>query len=149
MNISKIKDLRIKSNLTQKELSLKIGLNNTLYNKYENNYNTIPLIHLNTICNFFNVSIDYIFSNNKIENYQKSYPKIDKIICGKRLKEFRKEQKLTQTNLAIFLNTTHSVIADYEKGRFLISTSFLYAICKKFNISADYLLGKIDKPKYL
>ena len=146
MNISKIKDLRIKSNLTQKELSLKIGLNNTLYNKYENNYNTIPLIHLNTICNFFNVSIDYIFSNNKIENYQNSYPKI---ICGKRLKEFRKEQKLTQTNLAIFLNTTHSVIADYEKGRFLISTSFLYAICKKFNISADYLLGKIDKPKYL
>ena len=149
MNISKIKDLRIKSNLTQKELSLKIGLNNTLYNKYENNYNTIPLIHLNTICNFFNVSIDYIFSNNKIENYQNSYPKIDKIICGKRLKEFRKEQKLTQTNLAIFLNTTHSVIADYEKGRFLISTSFLYAICKKFNISAAYLLGKIDKPKYL
>ncbi len=149
MNISKIKDLRIKSNLTQKELSLKVGLNNTLYNKYENNYNTIPLIHLNTICNFFNVSIDYIFSNNEIENYQNSCPKIDKTICGKRLKEFRKEQKLTQTNLALFLNTTHSVIADYEKGRFLISTSFLYAICKKFNVSADYLLGKIDEPKYL
>ena len=37
----------------------------------------------------------------------------------------------------------------YEKGKTLILTSFLYTICKKYNISADYLLGKIDEPKYL
>ena len=36
-----------------------------------------------------------------------------------------------------------------EKGKYLISIPFLYTICKKYNISADYLLGKIDNPKYL
>ena len=69
--------------------------------------------------------------------------------CSIRLKELRKEKKLTQVKLAQSLNTSHSVISSYEKGKTLILTSFLYTICKKYNISADYLLGKIDSPKYL
>ena len=74
---------------------------------------------------------------------------IVKYKMGERLKEFRKNNKLTQSKLAVILNTTQSVIADYERGRYLIATPFLYTICKKYNISADYLLGKIDNPKYL
>ena len=59
---------------------------------------------------------------------------------------FRKSQKLTQVKLASILNTVQPVIANYEKGKNLIATPFLYTICKKYNISADYLLGKIDEP---
>jgi len=149
MNISKIKGLREELDLNQKQVAEALGLDNTLYNKYENNYNTIPLVHLNNLCNLFNISIDYILSLNTIKQYNNSQKIVDNMICGKRLKEFRKEKKLTQTKLAEILNTTHSVIADYERGRYLISTSFLYAICKKYNISADYLLGKTDYPKLL
>ncbi len=47
------------------------------------------------------------------------------------------------------LNTVHPVITNYENGKHLIATPFLYTICSKYNISADYLLGKIDSPKYL
>ncbi len=47
------------------------------------------------------------------------------------------------------LNIENGTIANYELGINLIATPFLYSICKKYNISADYLLGKIDKPKYL
>ena len=68
---------------------------------------------------------------------------------GQNLKEFRKENKITQLKLAQTLNTNQSVIANYERGRTVIATPFLYAICTKYNISADYLLGKIDSPKYL
>ena len=67
---------------------------------------------------------------------------------GTRLKEFRKENKITQDKLASILNTNQSVIANYERGRTIIATPFLYTICKKYNISADYLLGKINTPKY-
>lgn len=28
-----------------------------------------------------------------------------------------------------------------------IATPFLYTICKEYNVSADYLLGKINKPQ--
>ena len=62
---------------------------------------------------------------------------------------FRKENKVTQVKLATILNTVQPVIANYEKGKFLIATPFLYTICKKYNISADYLLGKINEPQEL
>ena len=58
--------------------------------------------------------------------------------------EFTNNPNNEQIELANYLNTTQSVIADYERGRYLISTPFLYTICKKYNISADYLLGRID-----
>ena len=78
-----------------------------------------------------------------------NYKNVENIIAGKRLKEFRKENKLTQEKLANILNTTFSNIAFYEKGRNLIAIPVLYEICKKYNISADYLLGRIDNPKFL
>ncbi len=54
---------------------------------------------------------------------------------------------MTQDKLAKILNTNQSVIANYERGRTVIATPFLYTICKKYHISADYLLGKIDEIK--
>ena len=144
-----LKNLRERIGTTQKDIASMLGIVREAYTQYENEYNTIPLVHLNTICDFYNVSLDYIFSFNDLKQYKNTKREIDKKMAGERLKEFRKENKLTQVKLASLLNTTHSVIADYERGRFLISTSFLYTICKKYKISADYLLGKIDSPKYL
>ena len=39
-------------------------------------------------------------------------------------------------------------ITEYERGTNIIATPFLYEICKTYLISADYLLGKTDSPKY-
>lgn len=146
---TKLKELRIKNNYTQKEIADAININRVQYNQYENNYYNIPIKHLVNISNHYNVSVDYILNFTEIENYDNNKTNINNIEAGKRLKEFRKENKFTQEKLANVLNTTFSNIAFYEKGRNLIATPFLYTICKKYNISADYLLGKIDEPKYL
>ncbi len=145
----RIKDIRIGLNLSQTEVAKAIGLARQTYNHYETLKNIIPLKHLIALADYFNVSIDYIlyFTNNP--NYKNSIKNINLELSRKRLKEFRKEHDLTQVKLATILNTFHTVIVDYEKGKNLIATSFLYTICKKYNISADYLLGKIDNPKYL
>lgn len=149
MDLSNIKALRYELNLSQKEVASAIGLDNTLYNKYENDYNTIPIKHLNTLVNFFDVSIDYVFQFNTIKQYDNSKKEIDKTISGDRLKLIRKENKLTQEKLAKLLNISRTAITEYERGTNTIATSFLYSICKNYNLSADYLLGKIDEPKYL
>ena len=99
--------------------------------------------------NYYNVSIDYLFDFQKLTNYPVSKGLADKKLSGLRLKEFRKENKITQDKLAKILNASRSTIAEYERGTNLIATPFLYTICKKYSISADYLLGKIDEPKYL
>ena len=104
---------------------------------------------MNTLCNYFDVSLDYVFKlSNKI-NYDNINYKIDKRLAGKRLKEFRKENKATQNKLASILNVSRTTIAEYERGTNLIATPFLYTICKKYHISADYLLGRTNEPKYL
>lgn len=144
-----LKKLRIEKNLTQKEIAKILNIAKQTYNHYELQENILPIKHINTISNFYNVSIDYILGLTSTPNYPNSKKGINNIEAGNRLKEFRKENKLTQVKLASILNTTFSSIAFNEKGRNLIATPFLYTICKNYKISADYLLGKIDNPKYL
>ena len=57
------------------------------------------------------------------------------------IKKYRKEKNLTQKELALFLNTTPSTVCAYEKGKTLILTSFAYQICKRYNVSMDYICG--------
>ena len=140
--------LRERTGLTQVQAGSLIQLDSGTYSHYENEKLLIPMKHLNTLANYYGVSIDYIFDFNSQSNYFKWRKNINKDLSGKRLKEFRKEEKLTQDKLAQILNVSRSTIAEYERGTNIIATPFLYTICKKYNISADYLLGKIDSPKY-
>ncbi len=131
------------------QLAKILNISKSRFSLYINEKEIIPLTYLNTLCDYFDVSLDFIFNFSKTNSYKNSQKEINKLEVGKRLKEFRKENKLTQEKLASILNTVHPVISNYESGKFLIATPFLYTICKKYNISADYLLGKIDNPKYL
>lgn len=146
---NKIKYLFERSGITYITIANYLNISKGRFSRYINEKEIMPLKYLNDLCNYFNVSLDYVFEFNKEQNYKKYKKGINKIEVGKRLKEFRKENKLTQEKLANILNTVHPVITNYEKGKFLIATPFLYTICKKYNISADYLLGKINNPKYL
>ena len=142
-----IKKIRMESNKNQEETAKLLHISRSSYAMWESGNEIIPIKRLIDFSNIFNVSIDYIFKlNSKKYNKLSTY---NKELSSTRLKEFRKENKLTQEKLAKILNTNKSVICGYEKGRYIIATPFLYQICKKYNISADYLLGKIDNPKYL
>ncbi len=145
----KIKNLREEKELNQIELAEALNIDRGAYGNYEREYIIIPLKHLNNLANYFNVSIDYIFNFTDTLKYENSLNDINKIKVGERLKEFRKENKITIAKLAETINIGNGTVAGYESGRYLISTAVLYDICKRYYISADYLLGKIDNPKYL
>ena len=145
----KLKQLREEKELKQYELAKILGFHENGYGQFERETTLLPVKHLNTLSNFFEVSIDFLFNFTNIKQYKNIKPQINLELSGKRLKELRKEYKLTQEKLAKFLNTTHTNIVGYEKGRYIIATPYLYMICKKYHISADYLLGKTDNPKYL
>lgn len=145
----KLKELRIKNNLKQSDLSDYLNIQRGTYSQYESEYIIIPIKHLISLCDYLNISVDYVFNLNSDEKYKKEKIAFDLKLSSTRLKEFRKENKLSQVKLAEFLNTDNSTISKYEQARNPIATPFLYEICSKFNISADYLLGKIDNPKYL
>ena len=145
----KIKELREKENITQKEVASILGISRSSYNQFEQQYDIIPIKRLNQIANYFNVSIDYLLGLNNQTSYSNSNCEIDTNISSNRLKELRKELKLTQEKLANKLEINRSVIVYHELKRTIIGTPFLFTLCSKYKISADYLLGKIDSPKNL
>lgn len=137
-----LKEIRKNNNLSQTEMATILNINRSTYGHYETEYQTIPINHLINFCDYFNISINYVLGIS--DNSKTKFKKINAKITGERLKEFRKNNNLTQEKLATILNTTKTVICGYEKGRYMIATPFLYTICKKYHVSADYLLGRID-----
>jgi len=63
------------------------------------------------------------------------------MIIGKRLKELRKENQLTQEDVANVLGVSKSTICCYEKGHRKFSQENLMDLVMLYNVSADYLLG--------
>ncbi|MCM1441544.1 MAG: helix-turn-helix domain-containing protein [Roseburia sp.] len=63
---------------------------------------------------------------------------------GKKLKERREQLRFTQRQVAEALHVAQPVYQRFEKGVFECSYSQLVALCKLFDISADYLLGISD-----
>lgn len=140
-NNTNIRKIRESLNKTQEEMANLLNVSRSSYAMWETNNDIIPIKRLVEFCELFNVTLDFALGlkteNKKINN------KINTEKAPIRLKEFRKEYKLTQEKLSNVLNTNKSVICGYEKGRNLIATPFLYTICSKYNVSADYLLGRI------
>ena len=149
MYSERLKELREENDLNFQNISNLLNIEKDTYGQYERQNVIIPIKHLNTICNYFEVSIDYIFNFTNKTNYNNYQKEIDIKKISNRLKEFRKDNNLTQEKLAKLLNVVKGTIGNYESSRALIATPFLYTICKKYNISADYILGKVDEPKYL
>lgn len=145
MILVKIKDLREEYDLTQLKMSEIMNVSKSNYARWETNESIIPLKHLNNLCNYFNVSMDYITGLSKEKNYIIINKKLNKELIGKRLKEFRENNNLTQEELAKQINTSHSTISAYESGKTMLLTAFAYDICKKYNISLYYLCGRTDK----
>lgn len=58
-----------------------------------------------------------------------------------RIKQFRQENNITQTQVAEILGISQQQYFKYEKGINELPIRYLFAICKAYGISADWLLG--------
>lgn len=56
----RVKELRIKNNKTQKELATFLGTSQQAYMKYEKGVNEMPVKRIIQLCEYYNVSADYI-----------------------------------------------------------------------------------------
>ncbi len=144
--MNRIKFLREEKDLYQKDVAEILGIDRSTYSSYEIGRDTIPLKHLNTLCNYFDISIDYAMGLTKVPKYNDSKDSIDMEKVSTRLKDIRKENNLTQVAISEILNTSRSTWTGYESKKFLISTLLLYELSRRYNYSMDYILGKIDNP---
>lgn len=67
-----LKELRKDKGITQKEVAKILNTSRQYYSDYECEKFALPLHHLETLANFFNVSTDYILGRTNISS---PYPK--------------------------------------------------------------------------
>ena len=63
---------------------------------------------------------------------------------GKRIRELRKEQNLTQQQLAAILRVDFRTVSCWEKERYEPNIEQIAKLCRQFGVTADYLLGIDD-----
>lgn len=145
MNEKRLFDLREYADLSQKDLANKLGVTQQTYSLWEKGTKIIPLKHLNNLCNYYKTSMDYVLglSNERTNSDIKEIKELNKKLIGSRIKEVREINKLTLRDLASELNTTSSTISAYETGKTLVLTAFAYQICTKYDVSLDWLCGKV------
>lgn len=142
----KARDIRIAADLTQEEFGKILGISKSYVSDIENGYTGLSIEIINKICNYADVTFDYMF--NFSENINSDIIKIKRIdlkLLGSNLKCIRKHLNMTQDKLASKLNISRSLITHYESGNRPISTAALKQICEISGYSADWCVGKLNK----
>ncbi|MBR6109820.1 MAG: helix-turn-helix transcriptional regulator [Clostridia bacterium] len=57
-----LRSLREDNDLTQEQVAKVIGTSQTMYARYERCANELPIRHLLALCEFYNVSADYVLN---------------------------------------------------------------------------------------
>ena len=63
-----MRELREDRDLKQSTVAKALGTTQQVYSRYENGVNDMPIRHLRTLCQFYNVSADYILGLKKRES---------------------------------------------------------------------------------
>ena len=66
-------------------------------------------------------------------------------MLGERIKLLRKEQGITQDQLAEYINVSRSSVNGYENDGVEPSLNVLVKIADRFNVSLDYLLERTEE----
>ena len=61
------------------------------------------------------------------------------------IRDLREDADLTQTEVAKILGTSQTMYARYERGANEMPIRHLLKLCELYQVSADYLLGRIKK----
>lgn len=72
--VSRLRELLDEKEITQKELSSRIGVSEVTVSRYLSGDRTPRTDVINSISNFFNVSADYLLGNSDIRNPYKESP---------------------------------------------------------------------------
>ncbi len=132
--------------MTQTELGYIFGVSDSAVRSWETAHDSIPLPKLIKFCNMYDYSLDFVCG--LIRNNIK-YGKFttDKIKISKKLKELRNKLGISQQKLSDDCKISQTTYSGYETGNYLINTMNLYYICKTYNVSMDWIVGRTNNSR--
>ncbi|MFR1739739.1 MAG: helix-turn-helix domain-containing protein [Clostridium sp.] len=135
----RFKEQRQKKGLTQQELADIFHINRSSISRYEKNQQVPEVQLLQKICDFFEVSIDYLVNGDTNEN---NSSQIKNTLFGKRLIQLRTEKNLTQQQVASKIHSSKANISRYESNSIEPNLKTLNELAELFDVSVDFLLGR-------
>jgi len=76
MLFQRLKDLREDMNLRQKDIVEILRISQTVYSRYERGFQTIPVVHLLALADFYHTSTDYILGRTNIARPYEGKPTV-------------------------------------------------------------------------
>lgn len=68
-----------------------------------------------------------------------------KLKYPERLRELRQDRDFSQETIAKMLGVAQTTYSQYELYKRPMPVEYIVALCKFYNVSADYILGLTDK----
>ena len=74
MYFRRLRDMREDADLKQKDIAEYLGIQQTVYSRYERGFQTIPLEYLIKLADYYGVSLDYLVgrSNDTVQSHRRS-----------------------------------------------------------------------------
>ena len=142
-----LKYCREELEMTQEELGYVFGVSRKTLSGWETSSNIIPFSKLIKFCNLYDYSLDFVMGLTRNNNRNNAKIKTNKNLIGLRLKDLRNSLNLTQEKFANKCGISQTTYSHYENGFNLITTTNAYSICKTYNVSMDWLVGRINNSK--
>ncbi len=140
--MTKIRELRISREISQKEFAEAIGVPANTLCQWETGKRAPDYEMLKKISAYFGVSVDYLLDNNEPAEATSS-----SLLSGfgKLMKQVREQKGITVEQMACDLGTTASLLIGIEARNTPPSINAAIKIANYLEVSTDYLLGMEEK----
>ena len=142
-----LKYCREELEMTQIELGFIFGVSGKTVSGWETATDPIPFNKLIRFSNLYHYSLDFIVGLTRHNINYNVQIKPDKVKIGNQLRKLRNSLNLSQQKFAEKCGLSQTTYSHYETGLNLITTTAIFSICKTYNISMDYLVGRTNNPK--
>ena len=142
-----LKYCREELEMTQIELGFIFGVSGKTVSGWETATDPIPFNKLIRFSNLYHYSLDFIVGLTRHNINYNVQIKPDKVKIGNQLKKLRNSFNLSQQKFAEKCGLSQTTYSHYETGLNLITTTAIFSICKTYNISMDWIVGRTNNPK--
>lgn len=145
--MKRLKELRQEKNLRQEDLGKLFNATKSAVSMWENGKREPDRETFLALADFFGVTVDYLMGR---EDTQQQYVSIDSEDNDAKFPKFqsalqslRKESGLSQDQIAEMLAVPTRTYGSWERGERQPDFQILCKIADYFNVSTDYLLGRV------
>lgn len=138
-----LNDLMKDKNLSTIDIKNLIGISTAQTGRYLSGHYEPTLKNALKICNYFNISLDYMLGIDDIPNRYESFKEPKYEIFIERYYKLMNENKTNHYQVSFNANFNRNNLIYWKKNKVLPTLDIIYKLAILLNTSVEYLIGRI------